>query len=133
MDVLLERGNPGDTVPAGDAALKVLHTPGHSPDHLSFWHEESGTIFTGDLVARGTSVMIHTSRGEVFRVGHPENAAVLNHWVSVAMPDGENAAILHLNEELGYRRIPGLIQFHRPADMALDWNYKRAIFRDLGV
>jgi Zn-dependent hydrolases, including glyoxylases len=43
--------------------LKVLHTPGHSPDHLSFWHEETGTIFTGDLVARGSSVMIHTSRG----------------------------------------------------------------------
>jgi hypothetical protein len=47
--------------------------------------------------------------------------------------DGENAPILHLNEELGYRQIPGMIQFHRSADVALDWNYKRAIFRDLGV
>jgi hypothetical protein len=37
---------------------------------------------------------IHTSSGEIFRIAHPENAAVLNHWVSVAMPDGENAAMI---------------------------------------
>ena len=37
---------------------------------------------------------IHTSSGEIFRVGHPENAAVLNHWVAVAMPDGENMAMV---------------------------------------
>ena len=55
--------NDGDAVNAGDAELKVLHTPGHSPDHLAFWHEETGTIFSGDLVTRGTSVMIHTSHG----------------------------------------------------------------------
>ena len=55
--------NDGDTVTAGDDLLKVLHTPGHSPDHLAFWHEETRTLFSGDLVALGTSVMIHTSRG----------------------------------------------------------------------
>ena len=47
--------------------------------------------------------------------------------------DGDNTPILHLNEQLGYRPIPGLIQFHRSAHVKLDWNYKRAIFRDLGV
>lgn len=45
------------------AGLTVLHTPGHAPDHVAFWHEESGTIFSGDLVVLGTSVMIHWSRG----------------------------------------------------------------------
>ena len=30
--------------------------------------------------------------------------------------DGENAPILHLNEDMGYRRIPGWIQYHRPAE-----------------
>jgi glyoxylase-like metal-dependent hydrolase (beta-lactamase superfamily II) len=44
-------------------SLLALHTPGHSPDHLSFWHEESRTLFSGDLVVLGSSVMIHTSRG----------------------------------------------------------------------
>src|SRR5438270_5312009 len=47
--------------------------------------------------------------------------------------DAENAPILHLNEEFGYRPIPSLIQFPRPAAVKLEWNYRRAIFRDLGV
>ena len=53
----------GDLVRAGDEPLRTLHTPGHSPDHLAFWHESSATIFTGDLVVLGSSVMIHWSRG----------------------------------------------------------------------
>jgi glyoxylase-like metal-dependent hydrolase (beta-lactamase superfamily II) len=53
----------GETLAAGDDELKVVHTPGHSPDHLAFWHEASGTVFSGDLVVHGSSVMIHTSRG----------------------------------------------------------------------
>jgi glyoxylase-like metal-dependent hydrolase (beta-lactamase superfamily II) len=55
--------NDGDIVTAGDEPLTVLHTPGHSPDHLVFWHEPSRTIFTGDLVVLGSSVMIHWSGG----------------------------------------------------------------------
>lgn len=47
----------------GDQTLIALHTPGHSPDHLAFWHEGSRTVFTGDLVVQGSSVMIHASRG----------------------------------------------------------------------
>ena len=53
----------GERVAAGDHELVTLHTPGHSPDHVAFWHESSRTIFTGDLVIPGSSVMIHTSRG----------------------------------------------------------------------
>ena len=53
----------GDVVVAGDEPLTALHTPGHSPDHLAFWHEPSRTIFSGDLVVLGSSVMIHWSRG----------------------------------------------------------------------
>ena len=53
----------GDVVRTGADPLQALHTPGHSPDHLAFWHEPSATIFTGDLVVQGSSVMIHWSRG----------------------------------------------------------------------
>jgi glyoxylase-like metal-dependent hydrolase (beta-lactamase superfamily II) len=53
----------GDVARAGDESLRALHTPGHSPDHLAFWHEPTATIFTGDLVVQGSSVMIHWSRG----------------------------------------------------------------------
>lgn len=37
---------------------------------------------------------IHTSAGEVFEVGHPENCAIVAHWVVVALPDGDNAIML---------------------------------------
>lgn len=30
--------------------LRVLHTPGHSPGHVSFVHERSGTLITGDAL-----------------------------------------------------------------------------------
>ena len=53
----------GDRIDVGDDTLVALHTPGHSPDHLAFWHEPSRTLFTGDLVIAGGSVMIHASGG----------------------------------------------------------------------
>jgi glyoxylase-like metal-dependent hydrolase (beta-lactamase superfamily II) len=53
----------GDSVPAGGESLLALHTAGHSPDHLVFWHEDSRTAFTGDLVISGGSVMIDARRG----------------------------------------------------------------------
>ena len=62
-DVVWRSLGDGDVIRAGDEPLQALHTPGHSPDHLAFWHEPTGTIFTGDLVVRGSSVMIHWSRG----------------------------------------------------------------------
>src|SRR5438132_8630958 len=62
-DVAWHRLADGDIVRAGDETLTTIHTPGHSPDHLAFWHEASRTLFTGDLVTLGSSVMIHWSRG----------------------------------------------------------------------
>ena len=52
-----------DRLHVGGEEIIVLHTPGHSPDHLAFWHPPSATVFTGDLVVRGSSVMIESSRG----------------------------------------------------------------------
>jgi glyoxylase-like metal-dependent hydrolase (beta-lactamase superfamily II) len=50
----------GDRIDAGDTTLTALHTPGHSPDHLCFWHAETRTLFCGDLAIRGTTVWIPT-------------------------------------------------------------------------
>jgi glyoxylase-like metal-dependent hydrolase (beta-lactamase superfamily II) len=61
--VAWHRIGDGAVITAGDVPLVALHTPGHSPDHMAFWHEPSRTIFTGDLVVQGSSVMIHWSRG----------------------------------------------------------------------
>jgi hydroxyacylglutathione hydrolase len=48
----------GDLVEAGDDRLQAVHTPGHAPDHLCFWHERSRTLFSGDLAVKGTTVYI---------------------------------------------------------------------------
>jgi glyoxylase-like metal-dependent hydrolase (beta-lactamase superfamily II) len=53
----------GDVIPAGDEELHAIHTPGHAPDHLAFWHPPSRTLFSGDLVVAGTTVVIPASMG----------------------------------------------------------------------
>jgi glyoxylase-like metal-dependent hydrolase (beta-lactamase superfamily II) len=53
-----ERIDDGQVIDAGDSRLRAVHTPGHAPDHLCFWHEESRTLFSGDLAVKGTTVYI---------------------------------------------------------------------------
>lgn len=53
----------GGRISVGYADLLIIETPGHSPDHVALWHAATSTVFTGDLVVAGSSVMIHTSRG----------------------------------------------------------------------
>jgi glyoxylase-like metal-dependent hydrolase (beta-lactamase superfamily II) len=48
----------GDVLEAGDTHVTAVHTPGHAPDHLCFWHAETRTLFGGDLVIQGTTVYI---------------------------------------------------------------------------
>jgi glyoxylase-like metal-dependent hydrolase (beta-lactamase superfamily II) len=48
----------GDTIAAGDAVLTAVHTPGHAPDHLCFWHGDTRTLFGGDLAIAGTTVYV---------------------------------------------------------------------------
>ena len=53
----------GDLVTAGDGSLRVIHTPGHAPDHACFLDEDSRTLFCGDLVVAGGSIVIPASHG----------------------------------------------------------------------
>lgn len=53
----------GEIVTVGAECLRAIDTPGHSPDHVAFWHDASGTVFTGDLVVLGSSVMIDWNGG----------------------------------------------------------------------
>lgn len=46
----------------GSVGLRVLETPGHSGDHLSFWWPARRALFAGDLVLGSGSAM----------VGHPD-------------------------------------------------------------
>jgi glyoxylase-like metal-dependent hydrolase (beta-lactamase superfamily II) len=53
----------GNELDAGDVRLRVVHTPGHSPDHVSLYEPESRTLFCGDLVVAGSTVVIPAGRG----------------------------------------------------------------------
>ena len=40
----------GDVVDLGSYRFEVLHTPGHSPGHISLFDRDTGVLFGGDLV-----------------------------------------------------------------------------------
>jgi len=61
--VPIEPIEDGQLVEAGDDALQAVHTPGHAPDHLCFWHAASRTLLGGDLAIRGATVYIPASPG----------------------------------------------------------------------
>ncbi|SEJ55118.1 Glyoxylase, beta-lactamase superfamily II [Bhargavaea ginsengi] len=56
------RGVPAGTLKEGDAfdlggrILRIYHTPGHSPGHVTIHDETKGYLFTGDLLYDGTPV-----------------------------------------------------------------------------
>ena len=52
-----------DVVEAGDTRLRVVQTPGHAPDHLCFFDEDSGDLYCGDLIRAGGSIVIPASKG----------------------------------------------------------------------
>jgi glyoxylase-like metal-dependent hydrolase (beta-lactamase superfamily II) len=52
-----------EPIPAGETHLRPIHTPGHSPDHLCFFDEAAGELYSGDLVRVGGTIVIPASRG----------------------------------------------------------------------
>jgi glyoxylase-like metal-dependent hydrolase (beta-lactamase superfamily II) len=58
-----EQLEDGSIVETDEGPLTVLHTPGHAPDHLALWHADSRTLFTGDMLVMGTTVVIPASHG----------------------------------------------------------------------
>ncbi|MCC7328617.1 MAG: MBL fold metallo-hydrolase, partial [Gammaproteobacteria bacterium] len=44
----------GDTVAVGDELLEVLHTPGHTPGHVAFFHRRDRIAFVGDVLFAGS-------------------------------------------------------------------------------
>lgn len=53
----------GSVVATDEGDLTVLHTPGHAPDHLTLWHADSRTLFVGDMLVLGSTVVIPASHG----------------------------------------------------------------------
>lgn len=43
-----------DIIELGNRQLQVIHTPGHSPGHICLFEKETGYLFSGDLIYKGT-------------------------------------------------------------------------------
>ena len=75
----------GDVIALGDARLRVLHVPGHSPGSVAFYDEEGGTLIGGDVLFQGSvgrtdlwegslDVLLASIRDEIFSL--PEDTVV---------------------------------------------------------
>ncbi|WP_254533170.1 MBL fold metallo-hydrolase [Natrinema gelatinilyticum] len=42
----------GTEIDTGDRTLEIVHTPGHSPDHVSVWDPEAGLLFANEALGR---------------------------------------------------------------------------------
>ena len=55
----------GRRLVVGDAVLRTVHTPGHSPGHLAFALEPDRAVLVGDLLAGAGSTWVGAPEGDV--------------------------------------------------------------------
>ncbi len=71
----------GDTVEFGKVFLEVLHTPGHTPGHIAFFHRPSKLALVGDVLFAGSigrtdfpggdyDTLIRSIRGKLWPLGN---------------------------------------------------------------
>ena len=109
----------------GGSTLRVLHTPGHASNHLCFLLEEEATLFTGDHVMQGSTVVINPPDGDMAAylaalrgLLHVDlDWLAPGHGFLVAQPhEVLRALIAHrLRREAG---VLAALQAHGPADLA---------------
>lgn len=79
----------GETVTLGKEAMQVLHTPGHTPGHIVFWHSSDKLLFAGDVLFRGSigrtdfpggnhQQLLHAIRSKLF-VMDPDTVVIPGH------------------------------------------------------
>ncbi len=54
----------GDTVQLGETEFEVLHTPGHTPGHIVFFHREARFAQVGDVLFQGSIGRTDFPRGD---------------------------------------------------------------------
>lgn len=55
----------GDFIRNDEFTLRAVHTPGHASNHLCFYLEEEQTLFTGDHIMEGSTVVIAPPDGNM--------------------------------------------------------------------
>lgn len=105
----------GDVVTAGPFRFRVVHTPGHSPDHLCFLEEDRGYLFTGDLYVGGRDIGIRSDADIWALIASLERIAALR--PKVMLPGAARIPgdpVEALNRKIDYYRQLGerVLQFH---------------------
>ncbi len=77
----------GDTIEATEFRIRAIHTPGHASNHLCYLLEEERTLFSGDHIMDGSTVVI-------------------------APPDGDMAAYLESLEKVKIKRLKAIAPGH---------------------
>jgi glyoxylase-like metal-dependent hydrolase (beta-lactamase superfamily II) len=72
----------GDVVSAGAYRFEVLHTPGHSPGHISLFDRDTGILFGGDLV------------GDIVAWYTPASGGVTGYLESLAKMKAKNPSVI---------------------------------------
>ena len=55
----------GDFIQTDEFTLRAVHTPGHASNHLCFYLEQEQTLFTGDHIMEGSTVVIAPPDGDM--------------------------------------------------------------------
>ena len=77
----------GETIEATEFRIRAIHTPGHASNHLCYLLEEERTLFSGDHIMDGSTVVI-------------------------APPDGDMAAYLASLEKVRIKRLKAIAPGH---------------------
>ncbi len=112
----------GDRVDLGGTVLTALHTPGHSPGHISFLDERQGVLFCADLAYQGPVFICFEDADPAAFAASIRMAAALP-GIQLICP-GHNAPI----------RQPGWLgQFAADAALALTGEVEGALRREYVV
>ncbi|MGK2930598.1 MAG: MBL fold metallo-hydrolase [Acidimicrobiales bacterium] len=76
-----------ETIEATEFRIRAIHTPGHASNHLCYLLEEERTLFSGDHIMNGSTVVI-------------------------APPDGDMAAYLESLEKVRIKRLKAIAPGH---------------------
>lgn len=80
--------NDGDVITVGNRRIEVLHTPGHTPEHICLWVDE-WFVLTGDTLFVGDVGRIDLAEGESTPVSLSQRATQLRRSLQrlLALPE----------------------------------------------
>ncbi|MEX1668204.1 MBL fold metallo-hydrolase [Zhongshania guokunii] len=85
-----------------DSSLRAIYTPGHVANHFCFLHEATGTVFTGDHIMQGSTVVIIPPAGDMadyvdslrLLLDYPMHYLAPGHGSLIANPRAEVEALI---------------------------------------